>query len=378
MVKANAYGLGAVPVAKALEPLDPWGFGVATADEGRQLRDAGVVRPILVVQPTSPMLESCAAAGLTPVLGSTPDVRRWLALTTLPFHVGVDTGMNRGGVPWEEFRAVASVFAAAPGFDGIATHFHSAERDGTSVREQWSRFQSAISALPKRPRLVHAANSAAVLKHPEVCADLVRPGIFLYGGNVAEHRPEPVVSWRARLARIAKSAAGTTVSYGAAYRAPAPVWVITVAAGYADGLRRSLSGRGSILIEGRRHAVAGAVTMDFTMVTGTEAPAEDAIATLIGEDHGNCIALDEVAQAAGTISYEILTGLGARVARIYRCRSASSSSSSTGWDAARPAMPRRTATSAATRSATCPARSAGCRCPTWSGWGTATCMRSRA
>ncbi len=318
MVKANAYGLGAVPVAKALEPLDPWGFGVATADEGRELRNAGVLRPILVVQPTSLMLGPCAEAGLTPVLGSIADVRRWLALTTLPFHVGVDTGMNRGGIPWDEFREVASEFARAPGFDGIATHFHSAERDPASVREQWSRFQAAIGALPERPRFVHAANSAAVLHHPEVCADLVRPGIFLYGGNVAEHHPEPVVAWRARLARVAKSAAGATVSYGAAYRTQAPAWVITVAAGYADGFRRSLSGRGSILVDGRRHAVAGAVTMDFTMITADEAPAEDAIATLIGTDHGNCISLDEVAQAAGTISYEILTGLGTRVERIYR------------------------------------------------------------
>lgn len=318
MVKANAYGLGAVAVARALEPLDPWGFGVATADEGGELRRAGVVRPILVVQPTKAMLAACAREGLTPVLGSIADVRAWLALTTLPFHVGVDTGMNRGGIGWEEFRAVAGIFADAPGFDGIATHFHSAERDPASVHEQWERFQAVLSALPRRPALVHAANSAAVLNHPEVCGDLVRPGIFLYGGQVGEHRPAPVVTWRARVARVARAQAFASVSYGATFRASEPLWVTTVAAGYADGFRRALSDRGTMLIGGRRLKVAGAVTMDFTMVVSADRPVDDAIATLIGRDGEESIALDDVARAAGTISYEILTGLGPRVERIYR------------------------------------------------------------
>src|SRR6185436_6032579 len=101
MVKANAYGLGAVPVAKALEALDPWGFGVATAAEGIELRTAGITRPILVVQPTLPMLTACARNGLTPVLGNELEVHSWLGLGTMPFHVGVDTGMNRGGFWWE-------------------------------------------------------------------------------------------------------------------------------------------------------------------------------------------------------------------------------------------------------------------------------------
>ncbi len=318
MVKANAYGLGAVAVARALEPLDPWGFGVATAGEGRELRGAGVVRPILVVQPTLPMLEGCAQLGLTPVLGGMAEVRAWLALGTLPFHVGVDTGMNRGGLWWEEFAAVAPVFAGAPGFEGVATHFHSADNDPASVREQWQRFQTALGALPRRPAVVHAANSAAALGHPEVVADLIRPGIFLYGGMAGSHRPVPVVTWRARVCRVARRDAGATVSYGASFRAGAASYVTTVSAGYADGYRRSLSSRGTMLIGGRRYQVAGAVTMDFTMVTSAEALPADAVATLIGTDGKQSLTLDEVAQAAGTISYEMLTGLGSRVERIYR------------------------------------------------------------
>ena len=318
MVKANAYGLGAVPVARALEPLDPYGFGVATAAEGIELRRARIERPILVVQPTMQMLAACADHGLTPVLGGEPEIRAWLAFGSLPFHVGIDTGMNRGGVWWEAFAALAPLFENAEGFEGVATHFHSAERDAASVRAQWSAFESALASLAVRPRLVHAANSAASLRHPETAGSMVRPGIFLYGGAVGDDVPQPVVTWKARVCRVAAREAGATVSYGATFRAPGPSYITTVAAGYADGFRRSLSSSGQVLIEGRRHAIAGVVTMDFTMVASERAPAEDAIATLIGTDGAETVTLDDVARAAGTISYEVLTGLGQRVERIYR------------------------------------------------------------
>lgn len=314
MVKANAYGLGAVEVARALEPLDPWGYGVATADEGRVLRLAGIVRPILVVQPTAPMLPDCARDGLIPVLGSAAEVGAWTALGSLPFHVGVDTGMNRGGIWWEEFAALAASLSGAPGFEGMATHFHSADSNESSVREQWARFQRAIGALPRRPALVHAANSAAALGYPETAADLVRPGIFLYGGRAGAHEPRPVVTWRARVCRAAWREAGASVSYGATWAAPHRVCIVTLAAGYADGFRRSLSNRGSAVLDGARCPVAGTVTMDFTMVASEREPGPDAIGTLIGEGR----LLDDVAGEAGTISYEILTGIGNRVRRIYR------------------------------------------------------------
>ncbi len=319
MVKADGYGLGAVAVARALEPLDPFGFGVVTADEGRALRQAGVVRPILVVQPTMPMLAACAREGLTPALGSADEVRAWRGLGDgLPFHVQVDTGMNRGGIWWEAFASQSEAFVGAPGFEGAMTHFHSADRDAASVQEQWGRFQAALDSLPERPALVHAANSAAALGYPEVAGDMVRPGIFLYGGAVGGREPAPVVTWRARLSRAAWREAGTTVSYGATWRADERVCLLSVAAGYGDGLRRSLAGCGAVLVEGRRWPLVGAVTMDFTMAAAATEPAPDATATLLGTDGGETITLDAMASAAGTISYEILTGLGPRVRRVYR------------------------------------------------------------
>ncbi|MFI5279096.1 MAG: alanine racemase [Gemmatimonadales bacterium] len=318
MLKANAYGLGAVPVARALEELDPWGYGVATAEEGRELRASGITRAILVVQPQATMLQHCADLGLTPALGTIEDVRRWLALTKLPFHVGVDTGMNRGGIWWEDLAREAGAFADAPGLEGLMTHFHSADKDPASVREQWDRFQRALGALGRRPKLLHAANSAAALGHPGVAADLVRPGIFLYGGAAGTHRPKPVVTWRARIARVARREKGASVGYGATWRADAPVWITTLAAGYADGYRRALSNIGEALIDGRRCKVTGTVTMDFTMVRSEAATRAEQVATLVGTDGRETITLDEVAGQAGTISYEILTGLGPRVERVYR------------------------------------------------------------
>lgn len=318
MVKADGYGLGAVRTARALEPLDPWGFGVVTADEGRSLREAGIRRPILVIQPSGPMLEACAQHDLTPGLGSLAEVQRWRALAgDRPFHLHVDTGMNRGGLWWEDVRGVAGELAGA-GLAGAFTHFHSAERDAHSVQDQWERLTAALEALPRRPALVHAANSAAALVHPETAADLIRPGIFLYGGAVGAFTPRPVATWKARVLRVAWRAAGATVSYGATYRTAGRECIVTLAVGYADGYRRALSNRGEVLLEGRRWKVAGTVTMDMIMVAGPgPAPAEDAVATLIGCEGDAAVTLDEVAAAAGTISYEVLTGLGPRVERCW-------------------------------------------------------------
>ncbi len=317
MIKANAYGLGAVPVAKALEDVDPWGFGVVAAEEGIALREGGIVRPIVVVQPTLPMLEACARAGLTPALGSDEEIRAWLALGSLPFHVSVDTGMHRGGIAWDAFTAAVPAFADAPGFEGLMTHFHSAWDDPTSVREQVGRFQAALGALPRRPALVHAANSVAALGYPEVACDVVRPGIFLFGGRAGPHEPRPVVRWQALTTRTGWVGPGTSVSYGARWTASRRTCVVSVAAGYADGLRRSVEGKGAMLVAGRRWPMAGAVTMDFTMLAADEAPPVGTPATLIGTDGDETITLDTFAEWAGTVSYEILTGLGPRVRRVY-------------------------------------------------------------
>ena len=319
MVKANAYGLGAVPVARALEHVDPWGFAVATAHEGQELRDAGITRPILVLAPQTASLELVAQLGLTPALGSLEQIGAWLALAPgRPFHVEVDTGMARWGLRWESFGSEAARFRDAPGFEGVFTHFHSPWDDPGSVREQWGRFQAALATLSRRPPLVHAANSVATLEFPETVGDLSRPGIFLYGGRAGAHRPRQVVQWRARVLATRWVEAGATVSYGATYRAPARCCVATLGAGYADGLPRSLSNTGAALVGGRRLPIAGRVTMDFTMVVSTDwAPEPGSVATLIGTDGAATIELDDFAALAGTISYDILTGLGRRVTRVY-------------------------------------------------------------
>jgi alanine racemase len=319
MVKANAYGLGAVPVARALERVDPWGFAVATAHEGKELRDAGITRPILVMAPQTAALGLVAEAGLTPALGSVEQIGAWLALAPgRPFHVEVDTGMARWGLWWESFGSNAPRFMDTPGFEGVFTHFHSPWDDPASVREQWRRFQAALATLSRRPALVHAANSVAALDFPETVGDLARPGIFLYGGRAGTHRPRQVVQWRARVLATRWVEAGATVSYGATYRAAERCCVATLGAGYADGLPRALSNTGAALVGGRRLPIAGRVTMDFTMVVSHDwEPTPGSVATLIGNDGAEAIELDDFAALAGTISYEILTGLGRRVTRVY-------------------------------------------------------------
>jgi alanine racemase len=309
-----------VPVAQALEALDPWGFGVATVAEGAELRRAGIQRTILVIAPTVAALDEARAQRLTPGIGSDGQLERWLAIAPgMPFHLEVDTGMGRAGYHPDAFVAAATRCADQPGFEGAYTHFHSADVAPQTVREQRQRFAAALAALPRRPALVHAANSASALLAPEAGDDLVRPGIFLYGGAVPGHRPEPVVTWRARIIDSRWRDAGWTVSYGATYRTSARTCLATIAAGYADGVRRSLTGKGAALVEGRRIAFAGRVTMDMTVLDMRDAePPADAVATLIGGDGAEAITVDEVAAAAGTISYEILTGLTCRVERVYR------------------------------------------------------------
>ena len=227
MVKADAYGLGATRVACALQELDPWGFGVATVEEGDDLRRAGIERPIVVFTPL--VLEELGAARrarLTPTLGSAEAIDAWRQ-TGLPWHLAVDTGMNRAGVSWRAVGALHDLIASFPP-QGVFTHFHSAERNDGSRRTQEERFASVIDALPVRPQMVHAENSPAIERHGRDGSrqwTVARPGIFLYGvasGNGAEITPEPVVSLRARVVDLRTIEPGDTVSYGATYGADSP------------------------------------------------------------------------------------------------------------------------------------------------------------
>lgn len=323
MVKANGYGLGAVEVARALESVDPWGFGVASPAEGEQLRAAGITRPILVVTPLlAEAIEEYLRLDLRPSIADIGALESWMARSSRPFHVEVDTGMSRAGLRWDDRPALSQltgVLDKAPGWEGVFTHFHSAETDPASTRQQWDRFQDIVRALPRRPPLIHAANSAAALQGRSFAGDLVRPGIFLYGGSAGVAEPRPVAALRARVVSVRSISPGDTVGYGAVWRADRPTTIATIAIGYADGFPRSAplgyvpSTPREIELNGRVSPLIGRVTMDMCMVDVEGTVKVGDVATVFGGK----IALDRQAGAAGTISYELLTRLGPRVARRY-------------------------------------------------------------
>ncbi|HEX5004254.1 MAG TPA: alanine racemase [Gemmatimonadales bacterium] len=316
MVKANAYGTGAVAVTRALESVDPWGYGVVTPEEGATLRRAGIRRPIIVFGAlTEAGADACRRDELRPVLGDLDAIRRWTGRCEQPFHLEIDTGMRRLGIPWHDAELLAEagrLLSGATGWEGIFTHFHSADVEGESARVQWDRLLGALAAFPRRPALVHAANSAAAMQGRAFAGDLVRPGIYLYGGAAGLATGRTVVRFAAPVVASRRLRPGDTVSYGATWRAGAATTVVTIAAGYADGIPRALGSRGLIEIGGRAFPIVGRVTMDFTMVdVGDSEVSPGADATIFG----GAVSLDAQAAAAGTISYELLTGLGDRVQR---------------------------------------------------------------
>jgi len=321
VIKADGYGLGAVPVAGALEPLDPWGFGVATVPEGIELRDAGVSRPILVLSPVLPdEYPAVRGAGLRPSLGSASAIADWARTGGGAWHLSIDTGMNRAGISWSEVGGLDEMLRqVAP--EGAYTHFHSADLNDDSTGEQMRRFRCALDALPSRPRYLHAENSPAIERGTSSSWDLARPGVFLYGvggGEGATISPEPVAHLRARVIDLRTVSDGETVSYGATWRARGTRRIATLGIGYADGYRRALSNRGTVLLNGQRVPVAGIVTMDMTMVDVTDVHCEIGdVATLIGRDGDDVLTIDDVATTAQVLSYELLVGLKLRVPRIH-------------------------------------------------------------
>jgi alanine racemase len=243
------------------------------------------------------------------------------------FHLEVDTGMGRAGFDWREAPTWApkafQAHAAGVRWTGCFTHMHSADEGRATVDLQWGRLQEALAAAgrPEGEFLVHGLNSAASLRCPEYGADLVRPGIFLYGGRVGPDQPAPedVASVHARVVHVRSAPAGTTLGYGSTYRSRGDERWATLAMGYGDGLPRSLGNRGHALVGGKRVPIVGRISMDVSVVDITHVagvrPGD--VATFIGSDGGERISVDEVAELVGTISYEILTGFTPRVARIW-------------------------------------------------------------
>jgi alanine racemase len=320
MVKADAYGLGAERIARVLDRLDPWGFGVATVGEGDELRRAGIARPILIF---SPILvgdfDATIRSNLTPTLSDAAAINRWRE-TRRPWHLAIDTGMNRAGVQWDEIGALHDALLENPP-EGVFTHFHSAERSDGSRDTQEARFDDAVSRLPVRPQFLHAENSPAIEHRGPSKWSVVRPGVFLYGvgsGNSAAITPEPVVSLQARILEIRTIRDGETVSYGGSYRADGDRRIATLGIGYGDGYRRALSNRGTVLVAGERAPVVGKVTMDMTMIDVTEVQCAigDAV-TLIGSQGEERIDVTDVAAMGDLSPYEVLTSLRGRLPRRY-------------------------------------------------------------
>jgi len=320
MVKADAYGLGAVPVARTLAKLDPFGYGVATVDEGRELRASGSSRPIVVFTPLlTDELAAAREAKLVPTFASAGTIAAWVESGGGPWHLAIDTGVSRAGVRWDRIGEFAEIVRRYPP-DGAFTHFHSAELDDGSMEIQEQRFRDAIAALPERPAILHADNSAAAVRRSPSPWNVVRPGVFLYGvgsGPRAALQPEPVVHLRARVVELRDLLAGDSVGYDATWRAKRPSRVATLAIGYADGYSRSLGNHAEVLLRGRRVPVVGTVMMDMTVVDVTGVPCEEGdVATLFGADGNDLLTVEAVAERAALSPYELLTGLRQRITRI--------------------------------------------------------------
>ena len=336
IVKANAYGHGLVPTALHLQAQGVGQFGVALVEEGLALRRAGVTVPILVMGGIhAPQVSQFLACDLEVTVSSIAKLRQVEAAAETTgrkavVHLKVDTGMERIGVHSENAGAFIEAAVASPWctVKGIYSHLACADDPASPMtHEQLQRFLHACGHFDRigAPTPIrHLANSGGVLHFPETCLDMVRPGIALYGvmPDPASRRTvdlRPALSLVSKVVYFKVVKAGRTVSYGATWTAPTDTRVITVPIGYGDGYPRSLSSRGEVLVRGERHPIVGRVCMDQFMVDlgpGGSAYNEDEV-VLIGGQGSDAISCEAVALAAGTIPYEILTGLNARIPREY-------------------------------------------------------------
>ena len=334
MVKANAYGLGVDRAVRVFESVDPWGYGVATVDEGAELRGLGIERPILVCSPVPTGSQQAAVSdGLTLSLSDLHTFDRLVKVASkqgrsADFQIEVDTGMGRSGFDWREAAEWGPRVRELSGdrlrWTGCFTHLHSADSsDPSSVRTQWERFKDAMEASGPHGDdfLLHVANSGGALRCGALLPPAVRAGIFLYGGSAGTGlpAPEPVASLRARVVFIRQASPGSTLGYGATYAASGRERWATLAIGYGDGLARALGNRGHALLKGTRVPIIGRISMDVTVVNISALDGVEVgdVATLIGRDRHEEITVDEVAGRTGTIAYEVLTGLTARLPRIW-------------------------------------------------------------
>ncbi len=336
VVKANAYGMGAVPVARALARGGADWLGVALAEEGVQLRRAGVSLPILMLGPAAPsQAPLLIGEDITPAVYSTDFLAAIEAEAerrgkTVDAHLKVDSGMGRVGFRPEELPALLTAAARSPHvrITGLFSNLASADNPASSQTEsQLSLFLEMAESLRRNGldlEWVHLANSSGLLAHPDTHLTLCRPGLSLYGLRPSVALPDiglrAALTFRTVLAQVKQMPADAPVGYSATYVTPhaQPIGILPI--GYADGLPRLLSNRGSVLIEGKRCPIVGRVSMDLTAVNlepaGASA-AEGACVTLWGRDGDESLGPWDWARWSQTIPYEVMTGVGCRVARSY-------------------------------------------------------------
>jgi alanine racemase len=349
IVKGNAYGHGGPEVAKALETAGSDWFGVTCTDEGIAVRQAGVRKPILVLTSFVPGEEfRLAKHDLTAVIHRCEQLAlldraagRRGGKKRVPFHLKIDTGMNRLGIATSDVECFARQLVKCKHIQltGIFSHFASSgvfteTTVGRQTREQEERLYAAVERLRTLgidPGLVHLANSAAIVSRPETWADMVRPGAILYGYHPGyepvEMREEaeaklplkPVMSLRSKIISLRSVPAGAGVGYDAAFVAQRPSCIGVLAAGYGDGIHRSLGNRGNVLVRGKLAPIVGIISMDVTMIDVTDIEGVEVgdVATIHGTDGKQVLPANRVARSIGTVTSDLLCSVSQRVPRIY-------------------------------------------------------------
>jgi len=335
VVKADAYGHGAVACARVLADEGVAFLGVGLVEEGLELRAAGLRTPILVVDGAfGDRFDLLLSESLTPLvfrrehLEGLAAASRALGIPAVA-HLKIDTGMGRIGVRPEDLSSfLDAALHLGVKLDGVATHLAVADVDAHPLTDRqvqaWREGVALVRQRMGEPRWLHAANSAGLLSRPDARSTLVRPGILLYGAHPTDDFRSridlrPVLRWTTRVTHVKDVPAGTPISYGSRWVAARPSRIASLPVGYADGYDRRLSDCGVVLLRGARVPIAGTVTMDQIMVDVTDVAGVEVgdEAVLVGAQGGDEIRAEELARACGTIHYEIFCGIGPRVPRVF-------------------------------------------------------------
>ena len=334
VVKADAYGHGAVPVARVAVGAGATWLGVALVEEAAELREAGIGVPILVLSEPGPseMAAVAALAGVRPTVYSEAGIAAFAAAARVgsPVHLKVDTGMNRvGAEPADGVSLANGIVGAGLDLEGVFTHFASADQPGDeftgSQVELFDEVLGGLSAVGLNPPIVHLANTGGTLTRPDAHRSMVRVGIGLYGveaaqalrGRCADLGLRQSLRLRSEVAHIHEVGAGGGVSYGHRWVADAPTRLATLPIGYADGVTRAWWDGGCVLIGGKRRPIRGVVTMDQVVVEVDDGVAVGDEAVLLGGQGEEFLGVGEMAESLDTIGYEVLATIGVRVPRRY-------------------------------------------------------------